>query len=246
MIYTLHQGDCLDFLRTLDAESVDAVITDPPYGTMVEGDGYGRRQIWNGEQQIVGDADTEVMRLGMTEAFRVLKADSWAVMFCSPKRHGESLAASASAGFRHVGEFVWDKAMPGLGGGIRYQHENILLLAKGEPSGRSSISSVIRHPSRSAGESPVHPHRKPLKVVAQLILYASDPRDTVLDPFMGSGTTGEAALRLGRVFIGCEISPDYFATAEKRIAEAADSTPLFDRKAERVAAPSLFDASPTP
>jgi tRNA/tmRNA/rRNA uracil-C5-methylase (TrmA/RlmC/RlmD family) len=70
------------------------------------------------------------------------------------------------------------------------------------------------------GEMPAHPSPKPIEYMLKLIARLTDEGDTVLDPFMGSGTTGVACAKLGRNFIGYEINPDYFAIAEKRIAEA--------------------------
>ena len=61
----------------------------------------------------------------------------------------------------------------------------------------------------------------------QIIKYFTSPADTIFDPFMGSGTTGVAAIQLGRNFIGCEIDPTYFAIAEKRIKAATLQPQLF-------------------
>jgi len=65
-----------------------------------------------------------------------------------------------------------------------------------------------------------HPHQKPLEVMRWLIETVSEVGDTIFDPFMGSGSTGVAAIQTGRHFIGCEISAEYFAIAEKRVKSA--------------------------
>ena len=72
----------------------------------------------------------------------------------------------------------------------------------------------------------VHPTQKPLDIMKWCIEIASKEGDTIFDPFMGSGTTGVAAVQLGRKFIGCEINPDYYAIAEKRIKQAQESRQL--------------------
>jgi DNA modification methylase len=73
----------------------------------------------------------------------------------------------------------------------------------------------------------VHPTQKPVALMARIIELFTQPGDLVVDPYMGSGPTGVAAMRLGRRFAGCEIEPAYFATAERRIAQAAAQLRLF-------------------
>lgn len=221
-------GDCLEVLPTLAPGSIDAVVTDPPYGTRVERDGYGRRPIWSGSQHVAGDDSIDTMRLGMTEAFRCLKVNSWAAVCCSPKCHRQSIEACEAAGFRNIGEFVWDKMAPGLGGGIRYQHETILLMAKGNPSGHDQISSVLRFAARKVATKPDHPSQKPVSLYAALIRYCSTTGDTILDPFMGTGRSGVAAIRLEREFVGCELDPAYFAIAKSRIEAEQTQYPLLE------------------
>ena len=75
-----------------------------------------------------------------------------------------------------------------------------------------------------------HPTEKPLEVILPSIAISSKESDTILDPFMGSGTTGVACVQLNRNFIGYEISPDYFKIAEKRIKEAETQRKLNEFK----------------
>ena len=85
----------------------------------------------------------------------------------------------------------------------------------------------------------VHPTQKPISIMVQIIEYFTNKSDTIFDPFMGSGTTGVACVQLGRNFIGCEIDPDYFKIAEKRIREAELQPQLFTHK-EKVEQSSLL------
>lgn len=80
---------------------------------------------------------------------------------------------------------------------------------------------------RLAGAALTHPNEKPLDLLVRLVESYAAPGDTVLDPFMGSGTTGVACVRTGRRFIGVEISPEYYRIAERRIAAEQARTPLF-------------------
>jgi tRNA G10 N-methylase Trm11 len=95
MSHLLLQGDARRPL--LAADSVDLILTDPPYGTRVDRDGYGRRRLWKGNRHVAGDGSLDTMRLGMYQAYRCLRPHSWAMVFCSPKRHRQSIEACESA-----------------------------------------------------------------------------------------------------------------------------------------------------
>jgi DNA modification methylase len=234
----LHHGDCLAILPTLEAGSVDAIVTDPPFGTEVGRDGYGRRLNYGGVgRKIVGDNDLSALDGMLYQVGRILVRDSWLAIFCSPKRHAETADLIESRGFPVAGEVVWDKASPGLGGGIRYQHEIILLCEHGNPAGRDSLFSVIRaHLSRD-NKQQRHPHEKPVALLTSLVCYCSRPGDTVLDPFAGSGSTLVACRKAGRIGVGIEIDEQWIPTIERRLKEAEmpllsginpTKAPLFD------------------
>ena len=199
----------------MEARSVGAFVTDPPYGTRGERDGYGRRQILHGMQHIAGDGDLTAMAFAVSESKRLLVQDGWLVVFCSPKMHSKATAACEESNFEIRGEVIWDKLRPGLGGGIRYQHETILLCHLGKAQGRSSMFSVIR--SLSGGG--LHPHEKPIDVMTQLIRYASRSSEIVVDPFCGSGSTLVAAKLMGHRAVGIEIEERYCEIAAKRLAQ---------------------------
>jgi site-specific DNA-methyltransferase (adenine-specific) len=220
-------GDCRLILPTLAGGSIGAIVTDPPYGTEVARDGYGRRQNYGGVgRKIEGDSDLSALAGMLDGAGRVLAKHAWIAAFCSPKRHAEVASLLETKGFPIRGEVVWDKEAPGLGGGIRYQHELILLAAHGDPSGRASLFSVVREYLSRGGKERRHPHEKPVKLMTRLIRYCTDEGQTVLDPFMGSGSTPVACLKTGRRCLGIELDPDYWRIAERRIEEAR--MPLLD------------------
>lgn len=207
---------------------MDAVVSDPPYGTDAPKDGYGRRAF--GGQHIQGDEDLGVLSAVIPEFRRVLSSpNAWIAIFCSPKKRREAEEVCRRGELVPMHEIVWDKKSPGLGGGIRYQHETVLLCSFGKPKGRCSIFSVHREWVPNFPRK-LHPHQKPVGLLSNLIRYASDPQGTILDPFMGSGSTAIAAVELGYNFIGIESDPNHFAVAESRIAaaqaEAASRLPL--------------------
>lgn len=226
MVPKLFLGDCAGVMRGMEAQSVDAIVTDPPYGTQADKDGYGRRDRPGGIGRFISnDLNLDALSNMLREAPRVLKPDSWLAVFCSPKRHAESAALLESCGFPIRGEVIWDKVSPGLGGGIRYQHETILLCAHGKPSGKSSLFSVVRcHVTRVGGRNR-HPHEKPVPLMNEIIKYCSKEGGVVLDPFAGSGSTLVSCIKTGRMGIGVECEPKYENIAKLRIEQAG--MPLF-------------------
>lgn len=221
----LIHGDCLQVLPTLGAGEVDAIVTDPPYGTAVERDGYGRRQIYDGKQHIKNDADLSMMEAMLALAPRVLSKNAWVALFCSPKKRFEAETICRAAGFVVHGEIVWDKLQPGLGGGLRYQHETILLCRHGNPAGRHGILSVIRANLAPGRRGAGHPHEKPISLMTELVRYCSRAGETILDPFAGSGSTAVACMKTGRRCVAVECDAKYIPIIERRTSAA--ETPLF-------------------
>jgi site-specific DNA-methyltransferase (adenine-specific) len=216
----LIHGDCLDVLKTLDAGSVDAVITDPPYLVNYKGR-------WDGEQKtIVGDDDASWVLPAYGEMHRVLRNDSFLVTFYGWPHCDVFMTAFKVLGFRVVSHLVFVKAKPGLGVFTRGRHEVAFLLAKGKPKPpKPAPNDVFDWPWRPK-ESSGHPNQKPVQCLSPLVDKFAPDFGTVLDPFMGSGSTGVACVRAGINFIGVECDPIYFATAERRIYEANDTLPL--------------------
>jgi len=208
---TLYLGDCLEVMPMLG--KVDAVVTDPPYGTQDLGGGYGRRQLHseNGRdgRTIANDFDLSTMEA----AFKCLPIDECFVLaFYAARRSYEF--AKAIAPLEFVGEIIWDKRQMGLGYTVRYAHESIAVLKAGKnPRPLFAIESVISVHQQEK----THPHQKPVELMERLVSWQAG---TVLDPFMGSGTTGVACVKLGRKFIGIELDEKYFDIACKRIEEA--------------------------
>lgn len=220
-IVVMH-GDSTLVLPTLEQGSADCMVTDPPYGTKVEADGYGRRHI--GGRQIEGDEDLGVMDRVFSLASPILKPSCWVASFCSPKRRRDAEDVIMSHGFTLAGEVVWDKVSPGLGGGIRYQHEMIILARRGKAKGNSSLFSIVRCMLPKAGSRTRHPHSKPVSLVCEIVSYCSRPGDMVLDPFGGGGSTAVACMKTGRKCVLVESDDRWIPMIHRRVQEA--STPL--------------------
>ena len=212
---TLHLGDCLEYMRGMEDKSVDAVITDPPYGTHP-----APRDEW-----LAGEF-SNVMPLALPEIYRVSSGNAAFYFFTSWKWMSDWIMR-CSPYFRMQNFIVWDKGKhSGTYGKFSWQFhwEGIFFGIKGKRPINKYMPDVIR----SDGFKPNYPMEKPVDVITKLIEASTIPGDTVFDPFMGSGTTGVACVQLGRNFIGCEIDPQYYAIAERRIRDAQAQPNLFE------------------
>lgn len=202
-------GDCLDVLKTLPDGCVDAVVTDPPYGTNYSS-GSSPNCSWY-DRPIKGDESTYCRDAVIEWAER--RGLPWACFGSWKVRPPRGTRAA----------LVWDKG-PAFGMGDlslpwKPSWELIFIGGKGWRGERGE--GVLRGDCVVSWESRgrVHPNQKP-DWLLRAILKKLPPGGTVLDPFMGSGTTGVACVREGRGFIGVEQDADYFAVAQRRIAEA--------------------------
>ena len=234
---TLYLGDCLDILRTLPDGSVDAVVTDPPYssGGFTRGDrtaNPAEKYIQDGTQIIRASFSGDNrdgrswcywMALWLSECARIVKLSGYALIFSDWRQLPLASDAIQSGGFVWRGVIGWDKGVSARAphtGYFRHQCEYVVWGTSGVsvpadwggPWPGYILQSVIQ-------ADKFHMTGKPTLVLEKLV-QCVPPGGTVLDPFMGSGTTGVACVHMGRRFIGIEIVPGYFTIAEQRIAEA--------------------------
>jgi site-specific DNA-methyltransferase (adenine-specific) len=239
---TLYCGDALEVMPSFLAGSIEMIWTDPPYGHgNHDGDLNARlnehREL---ESAPIANDDADGMRRvvdGMlVEAARVLRPDCCCCCCCcccggGPRPTFAWVADRMDrAGLSFFHSVIWDKKNPGLGWRYRRQHEMVmvahrtggkLLWADDEVTARNIFSLM---PPRERH----HPNEKPEAMVAHFVGLHSTAGQTILDPFMGSGTTGVACAQLGRKFIGIEIEPKYFDIACKRIEAAYAQGKLFE------------------
>ncbi len=194
---------------------VGAVISDPPYGIEDIVGGYGRKGF-----TIANDKTIDVCAK-MAHMVAELYTDIWMMTFYSCRISPIFFKAMPSE--HYFGEIVWDKKAPGMGKQIRYQHENVAVFQLGEPAPLLDTFSVMQH--YRSDELALHAHQKPTGLMKRLVNLT--PGGTVLDPFMGSGSTGVACVKLGRPFIGIELDASHFATACKRIETAYKEPDMF-------------------
>jgi DNA modification methylase len=232
---TLYLGDCREVLPTLG--KVDAVVTDPPYNFSTSSSGT-KHSFW-------GDAVNSAFWFSaMFESFVTAIGPGregiiW--QFLNWKTFIPLQKAAWDAGLKFDSLLVWDKEWIGPGGsvGLRPSYELVALIAVGDATlANRGLPDIWRH--QWASQRPHgHPAEKPIGLMEKII--RETPGHTVLDPFMGSGTTGAAAVKLRRGFIGIEIDEKYFDIACRRIDGAARTPDLFiERPAPPVQA-SLLD-----
>jgi len=199
-------ADCLDALPTLPAESINFILTDPPY--------LARYESRDG-RSVPNDDNDRWLKPAFAQMFRVLERDAFCVSFYGWPHADKFLHAYRSAGFRVAGHFVFPKRYTSTTRYTRYQHECAHLLVKGiPPLPRETIGDVI---DWTYSGNKLHPTQKPLSVLLPLVETFSLPGGTVLDPFAGSGSSLLAAKMLGRRWLGIELDATYHSAAEHRL-----------------------------
>ena len=208
----IFHGNCIDILKKWNPESVDMILCDPPYLVNYrDKDGRG----------VPGDRTSEWLRPAFKEIARVLKKGRYCISFFGWNHAEKFLLAWKEAGLFPVGQFIFMKSYSSKNGVMRSTHESAYLLAKGRGASRTPnflLNSVI--PWSYSGNK-LHPTQKPVSSLTPLIGAFSDPHEIVLDPFMGSGSTGIASMEAGRRFLGIELDANYFAIAKERLGSYA-------------------------
>jgi len=212
----LIQGDCLEILPTLETESVDLILTDPPYGMDYQSNFSNKRmdKIANDERPFIW---------WLYHAFKITRDGGALVCFSDWKNQEAFRFAIELAGFKIKSQVIWAKHSGGLGdlnSSFLPQHEIAWFAVKGKFSFYDKRPLSVIDCSKVPPGQIVHPNQKPAGVLAAMIRALTPKGGVVLDPFVGSGSTGIAAFQTGRDFIGIELDPEYFAIAEKRIANA--------------------------
>ena len=211
-------GDCLQVLPTL--EPVDAVVTDPPYGIGRDGKpastsshGGHKGYAFTGWDQKRPDRAT----------FETILASGRSAIIWGGNYFADCLPPSAMW-------LVWDK-----GQRICQADAELAWTSLNRPVRVMTLNRV-----EIALDGAEHPTQKPLRLMKWCLGHLPADAQTILDPFMGSGTTGVACVNLGRKFIGVELEPKYFDIACRRIEEAYKQPRLFEEPAPKAVQPSMF------
>jgi len=228
----LLKGDCLELMKDIPDESVDAVITDPPYNISRENNfsSMGRSGIDFGNWDKGFDQVSY-----LSEVFRVLKKGGTAVIFNSQQNVGflNQYAKKHNLLFKDIIYWVKSNPMP-RNRDRRYvtSVENaVTIVKKGKKwtfnrQRPTYENGLFKYPIVSPKER-IHPTQKPVQLMEDLVRIHSNENDVILDPFLGSGSTGVACVNTNRNFIGMEVNEEYFNKAKNRIEQAKKSTSTF-------------------
>jgi site-specific DNA-methyltransferase (adenine-specific) len=245
----LYHGNCLDIMPTLGA--VDHIICDPPYEAILHK---------SKQQRSAGRYDGGPNLLGLDfdcidpirDEFVALSSEvcsGWFVAFCTAEgvaRWAEPINAGL---MKYKRACVWVKpdCTPQLNGECPAMGAEMFVCAwagegrsKWNAGGKRGVyTHLVNNPDRTG----LHPTEKPVSLMAELLTDFTNAGQVILDPFMGSGTTGVAAVRMGRKFIGIEQNEEYFDLACRRLAAAQSGAKGFTRQARDERQTDIFEAA---
>lgn len=214
-------SDCMKGLRSLQDESVDLVVTDPPYLQTSRGKSCRPNYMKDGIRDNLFDYPLIEPSVWMSEVYRVLKPDTHFYTFCNTNDLQRYLETASKVGFKlhNVISMIKDTKMPNQWY-LKYV-EYVLFFRKGkakpinDPTSRNY--AFVNMPTQKNGK--IHITQKPQNFIEKLITNSSQPGDIVLDPFMGGATTAAACVATNRNFLGYEIDADSFNAAQTRMEE---------------------------
>ncbi|BDG08228.1 DNA-methyltransferase [Anaeromyxobacter paludicola] len=217
----LAQVDAVEWLRSMPSGSVDLIVTDPAYESLEKHRAIGTTTRLKHSKASSNDwfsifPNSRFPDL-FSEAYRVLRKDRHFYLFCDQETAFVAKPLAEAAGFKFWKPLVWDKKRIGMGYHYRSRYEFILFFEKGKRKLNDlGVPDIIECPRIYNG----YPTEKPVEVSEVLINQSTQPGELVIDPFMGSGSSGVAALRLKRSFAGADICAEALAVATKRFTEA--------------------------
>lgn len=223
----LLNADCLNVLKQLPNDSVDLIVTDPPYrvtqkgsvrtctmsGFMI-GDKFRSGKVFDNNDidcsQYAGDF------------YRVLKDGTHCYVMCNQINLLKMLSTFTNAKFKFIRSIIWDKGNKICNQFYMSQYEYILMFRKGKarPINNFGTSDILRVPNKKTkGEDKknLHDTEKPIELMRILIENSSNEGELVFDPFMGIGATAIACKQTNRKYLGIELDEKYFKIAEERL-----------------------------
>jgi site-specific DNA-methyltransferase (adenine-specific) len=243
-VFELATGDAVAWLKQQPSESVDLVITDPAYESLEKHRAIGTTTRLKHSKASSNDwfniFPNERFGELLREVYRVLRKNRHFYLFCDPETMFIVKPEAERAGFRFWKPLVWDKQTIGMGYHYRARYEFILFFEKGKRRLKDlGVPDII--PARRIQGG--YPAEKPVAVSEVLVKQSSEPGEIVADPFMGSGSSGVAAVKCGRRFLGNDLNPEAARIAGERLAAIAAS---YDRApAAGKAAGGLLDVERT-
>ena len=238
---SLYNDDCLEVMKTLSDNSIDAIITDPPYGVNFKNDFYD-----DSEELVLS-----VMPQWYEQWFRILKEDSYLFLFVGVKTLHHWIQCGIDAGFTYkniIATRSFNNGSPTPRNNFGFQFQPIIVFSKGKGKKLNEVDFIPtsaewfkdkrnKNPKPFTYQYPnwiktewafatekrasknIHPNEKNVKLLKFLVEVSTNENDVIFEPFMGSGSLGVACKQTNRDFIGCELDTDYFNIAKDRINE---------------------------
>jgi len=225
MGYNLYNDNCLEIFKTIPNESIDLIVTDPPYKTMPRGNtgsagGIFTKKI-NMQGRVFAHNDIDCSEYA-PEFYRILKDGTHCYVMTNHINLIHMLNTFTDNGFHFIKSLIWNKGNKIMGQFYMSQYEYILFFRKGKGikinnCGTSDILSIPNKKTKDEDGKNLHDTEKPVELMRILVENSSQAGQTVLDPFMGIGSTGVACINTNRNFIGIELDENYFNIAKERI-----------------------------
>jgi len=218
--FHLAQTDAVAWLRTLPAESIDLVVTDPPYESLEKHRAVGTTTRLKHSKASSNDwfsifPNARFPEL-FAEVYRVLRRNTHFYLYCDPETMFVAKPLAEQAGFKFWKPLIWEKVSIGMGYHYRARYECVLFFEKGKRKLADLGVADIITAKRIVGG---YPAEKPTQVSEVLIRQSSERGQIVVDPFMGSGSVGVAAMRLGRAFAGNDVCAEAVQITRGRLVE---------------------------
>lgn len=228
---TLHNEDCLKTLKYIPNEFIDLIVTDCPYRIVQGGctniprkdepSGiFNRRNTFtqaNAKSGKLFDNNDIEFKDWLPDVYRVLKDDTHCYIMINARNLKDLQQAAEDVGFKFQNILIWNKGNATPNRYYLNAYEMILMLRKGKAKNINNMGCKNIIDIKNIRGGKLHPTEKPVELMKILIENSSNENDIVLDPFMGTGSTGMACKELNRNFIGIEIDKKYFDVACKRL-----------------------------
>ena len=221
----IHNVDVVEFMKTIKDESIDLIVTDPPYKVTARGNAGNSGGMMQKELSMKGKIfkhNSITPKEYIPEFYRILKDGSHCYIMTNHVNLHEMLDVAKECGFHFIKSLVWNKGNKIMGQFYMSQFEYILFFRKGKAKkinncGTADILNVPNKKTKGEDGKNIHDTEKPVELMKILIENSSNENDIVFEPFMGVGATVIASKELKRNYIGCELDEGYFNIAEKRI-----------------------------
>lgn len=216
-------GDAIKILNNLPPESVDLIVTDPPYKCISGGKPHKKGQpsgmLSLNDGKVFNHNDCPPSQY-MQLLYSVLKSGCHAYIMTNLLNLKEMMDEAIKAGFKIHNLLVWEKNNATPSRWYMKNAEFTLFLRKGKAKRINNVGSKMVHKFSNILGNKTHPTEKPVELMRFYIENSSNIGDIVLDPFMGTGSTGMACLYTGRSFIGIEVDSKYYEIAKDKFKQA--------------------------